>query len=319
MLHVVQSRSRWRRLAVTATIGVRRWLPAGRWGEAAAAILGSLFERGKLPRFRQPDLFNDHLLKLRADGSLSDPLRQFITDKEYAKYFVAGIVGRQYNLATLAVLTSDAEVDQLILNRFPCVVKPTHLSGPVLICLDSCTVVDRALLKSWLRVDYYREKREANYRFLRRKIIIEEYFSTDGRTPPRDYKIFCFHGCPRLIQVDADRFRKHTRNFYDTAWNRLPITLRYPARAGDDRKPRNLDEMIDVARRLSQPFESIRIDMYTDDHVVKVGELTSCHGGGTELIQPAAAESWLGALFARRVPEPGLSGLAEVLDGVSGK
>ena len=57
--------------------------------------------------------------------------------------------------------------------------------------------------------------------------------------------------------------------------------------------------MIDVARRVSKPFASIRVDLYADDGAVKVGELTTCHGGGTELIQPAVAESWLGDLFER--------------------
>ena len=50
------------------------------------------------------------------------------------------------------------------------------MSGPVVICLDVQTPVDRALLRCWLHTDYYKEKREANYRHLRRKIIVEEFF-----------------------------------------------------------------------------------------------------------------------------------------------
>ena len=38
-------------------------------------------------------LFNDRLLKIKLDGSLLDPLRQFITDKEYVKYYVSAVVG----------------------------------------------------------------------------------------------------------------------------------------------------------------------------------------------------------------------------------
>lgn len=291
----------------------RRYLPAGTWGDAVAASLASIFERGRMPRLSNPELFNDHILKLKAYGSLLDPLHQFVTDKEYVKYYVASIVGSEYNLETFSILHTDAEVDRLELKRFPCILKPTHLSGPVLICLDPDTPVDRALLKQWLRLDYYRISREANYRFLEPKIIVEEFFSTDGRTPSKDYKIFCFHGRPRLVQVDADRARHHVRNLYDMAWNRLPITIHYPAGSEDDPRPRCLDEMSDVASRLSQPFASMRIDMYTDDRTVKIGELTSCHGGGTEWIQPAAAEFWLGKLFEQQVTEPGLSGLTRVL------
>ena len=297
MVHIMQTRSLWRRLGVAAISRAKRRLPAACWADALAAILDSVFQRGRFPRFRSPKMFNDHLLKLRADGSLLDPLRQFVTDKEHMKSYVAGAVGTRYVLETFAVLHAEHELDELRLSRFPCVIKPTHMSGPVVICLDAQTPVDRALLRRWLHTDYYKEKREANYRHLRPKIIVEEYFSRDGRTPPRDYKIFCGFGRPRLIQVDADRFRNHTRNVYDLEWNRLPMTIKYPAGTEDDPKPPRLDEMIDVARLLAQPFTSIRVDLYADERAVKVGELTSCHGGGTELIQPAAAEAWLGEMF----------------------
>ena len=268
-----------------------------------------------MPSFRTPRLFNDHLLRLKADGSLTDPLRQFITDKEYAKYYVAGIVGWKYAMQTFAVLRSGEEVDRLVLNRVPCVIKPTHLSGPVLIYLGPETPIDRKVVKQWMRVNYYRVSRESNYRNLERKVIVEEYFSEDGRTVPRDYKIFCFHGCPKVIEVDSDRFRHHTRNLYDTAWNRLPIAIGYPPGLEDEPKPTHLEQMIEVARKLSKPFTSIRVDMYADESGVKVGELTNCHGGGTERIQPSAAESWLGSLFEKGVVRPYRPRLMELING----
>ena len=233
---------------------------------------------------------------------MREPLRRYVTDKEHVKNYVAGVVGVEYTLETYAVLRNNQEVDGFVFERVPCVIKPTHMSGQVVICVDPDTRVDRALLKRWLKTDYYRRTREANYRHLARKVIVEEFFSQDGRTVPQDYKIFCFHGCPRLIQVDSGRFRHHTRNFYDLVWNRLPFTIAYPAGDEDDAKPRHLDEMIEVARRLAEPFPSIRVDLYVDDQSMKVGELTNCHGGGTEVIEPAVAESWLGDLF--NLPKP---------------
>ena len=274
-----------------------RCLPAARWSDPVVAVIEYVIQHGRLPRLRNPALFNDRLLKLKVDGSLLQPLRQFVTDKEHVKYYVAGVVGREYTLETFDVLRNEGDVDRFLLKQVPCVVKPTHMSGPVLICVDAETPIDRSLLKGWLRSDYYRSSREGNYRFLERKIIVEEFFSEDRRTPPQDYKIFCFHGCPKLIEVDADRFLNHTRNFYDTAWNRLRLIVKYPAGAYEDPKPRHLNVMLDIARRLSTPFSSIRVDMYANDNAVKVGELTNCHGGASELIEPTEAELWLGDLF----------------------
>ena len=40
--------------------------------------------------------------------------------------------------------------------------------------------------------NFYEDGRRQNYRYLRQKIIVEEFLSEDGRTPAMDYKIFCF-------------------------------------------------------------------------------------------------------------------------------
>ena len=286
-------------LIVRAMIfALRTVLPTTRWGDRNFALMEYMLWMRRIPRVRNPARFNERLLKMKLDGSLFDPLRQYITDKEYAKQYIAAVVGGAHTPRTIAVLRSDSEIDRFVPNDLPCVFKPTHLSGgQVLFQLDSNSNVDRRTLKKWLRRGWYRRTREGNYRYLERKIIVEEYFSGPEGRVPRDYKVFCFHGCPKLIEVDSGRFVKQTRNFYDTSWNRLKLTVKHPAGVEDDARPRHLELMLELARRLSEPFSSIRVDMYASDTDVKVGELTNCHGGGHELIQPDAAELWLGDLF----------------------
>ena len=289
-----------RRLSVKgiASRAVRR-LPAAGWSDRAISMLEFVIRHGRFPRLRNPVLFNDRLMKVKLDGSLLDPLRQFVTDKEYVKYYVAGVVGKEYTLETFEVLRDESDVDGFTVKQAPCVIKPTHMSGPVILYADLNTSIDRSLLRRWLRSDYYRNSREANYRFLERKIIVEEFFPGRNGSVPQDYKIFCFHGEPKLIEVDADRFVNHTRNFYDTAWNRVRLTVKYPAGNYADPKPRHLEAMLTVAHRLAKPFSSIRVDMYANEDALKVGELTNCHGGGGELVGPEGAELWLGNLFER--------------------
>lgn len=280
-----------------------RWLralPSARWCDCVVGILEFVNRHRRLPRLRNPELFNDQLLKLKLDGSLLDPLRQFVTDKEYVKYYVAGVVGKAYTLETFDVLRSDDDISRFSVRHVPCVIKPTHMSGPVIVCTERDATFDRGVLREWLRSDYYRKSREVNYKFLKPKIIVEEFFSDDRRTVPQDYKIFCFCGEPKLIEVDSDRFVDHTRNFYDPSWNRVELTVKYPAGRTPDPRPAQLEKMLEVARRLSRPFQSIRVDMYANDFMVKVGELTNCHGGGGELIRPEGAERWLGAMFDDR-------------------
>lgn len=63
---------------------------------------------------------------------------------------------------------------------------------------------------------------EQQYFYIPRKIIAEEYIEElSGNL--YDYKIHCFHGEPKLIQVIGDRdLTAHTGEeaFFDTDWKR---------------------------------------------------------------------------------------------------
>ena len=257
----------------------------------------------RMPRYGNPSLFNDCLFRLRNDGTLLSPLRQFVTDKEYVKTYIGGRVGWQYALKTLAIVRTDEEIDRLGLRSFPCVIKPSHMSGQVILVSDQHVRLDRAALKRWLRTDYYRVSRESNYRYLEPKILVEEFFDDGGRSVPRDFKVHCFGGVPRLIQVDSGRFVRHTRNWYDVSWKRLDLEWAYPQGQVADARPKCLEVMLELARSLSQSLSYIRVDMYTDDSTVKVGELTSCPDGAKRRMLPRSAELRLGAMLARELSQ----------------
>jgi TupA-like ATPgrasp len=56
----------------------------------------------------------------------------------------------------------------------------------------------------------------------------------------------------------------------------MAFSLSYPRFKGIISKPKNLDHMLEIAKELSKPFEFIRVDLYTNDHEILVGELTNC-------------------------------------------
>ena len=193
---------------------MRRFLPKNLWGDR---IYGRYIFRSRLQRDPEfpPVKFNDHLFAWKTSDACYDPLIQFVTDKEYAKLYIAATAGKEYVTKTYRILRSKEDLKEFSLDRFPCILKPTHSSGQVLVCPDASTTLDRAELEKWFEIDYYKSKREPNYRHLAPKIIVEEFFSEDSRTVPNDYKIFCIRGIPKFIQVDGDRFSGHTRNLYD--------------------------------------------------------------------------------------------------------
>ena len=275
----------------------RRFLPHNAWGDREFCRRRFVRRHGRSPNPHKPERINDHLYRLKTDGSLLDPLCQFVTDKEFAKLYIAHTVGPDYLPETYRVLRNADDIEAFVPDRVPCVVKPTHLSGAVLFHTDADESVDRDLLSEWLDTERYSGSREANYRYLRPKIIVEEFLSEDGLSAPKDYKLFCFHGVPKMIQVDSGRSHRHTRNLYDPNWHRLPASWHYPPGETDDPRPEPLEGMLEVASRLSAPFSFVRVDLYAIATEVKVGELTFCPGGANEVMRPPAADIELAKLF----------------------
>ena len=276
---------------------LRNVLPKSDLGDAAFAWFRHCSRHRRLPRVRKPRIFNDYLYRTKVDGTLSDPFRRFVSDKEFVKIYISATVGKQYICETIEVLRNSSDIDQFIPNRLPCIIKPTHASGLAMICTTESSSLDRAALRKWLKLDYYAKTREQNYKYLTPKIIVEEFFTADGTTPPSDYKLFCFDGMPKLVQADSNRFSKHTRNLYDTEWNLQPFSLSKPNGSVSDERPVALAQMLDVAAKLAAPFRFIRVDMYVMGNEIKVGELTNCPDGGIGKVTPPSAERFLGALF----------------------
>lgn len=271
-------------------------MPRNAWGDREFNRRRFVRRQGRSPSPHEPRRFTDYLYRIKVDGSLTDPLRQFATDKEFAKLYIAHTVGPDYLPETYRILRNADDIEAFIPDRVPCVVKPTHLSGAALFHTDADQTIDRDLLRAWLNGGYYRGSREANYRYLRPKIIVEEFLSEDGLSVPKDYKLFCFHGVPKLIQVDSGRFGEHTRNFYDMRWNRLPMTYHYPS-GSEDEEPLLLEEMSQVASRLASGFSFVRVDLYASRTRICAGELTFCPEGANAPLLPGAADIELAKLF----------------------
>jgi hypothetical protein len=133
-------------------------------------------------------------------------------------------------------------------------------------------------LNHWLRNSYYRipnKLAEYAYKDIVPKFFIEEFLETSNREIPSDYKFFCFHGECKIVQVDSERFKVHTRDMFDLDWNLLPFTFTYPNSAIIPTRPKSFEEMIRIAESLSEGFDFIRVDLYNINGRIVFGELTN--------------------------------------------
>ena len=72
---------------------------------------------------------------------------------------------------------------------------------------------------------------------------------------------------------------------------------RHPNIPHDIPRPEKLEEMLDIARRLSQGLRHIRIDLYAVKDRIFFGEMTFFHGYGMEVFRPRSFEEHMGDLI----------------------
>jgi hypothetical protein len=226
------------------------------------------------------------LYRIKTSDEIYDPLRVFVSDKEFVKLYVKAIAGDQFNVPTIKVLHSIEEVKNY---EFPsdCCIKPTHLSGKVILRRKK-SPINYDEINSWFKRTYSHTTREGNYKTLKHKVIVEPLvFDNENLC---DYKIFCNYGIPKLIQVDFDRYINHTRKFYDSDWNEMPFSIIYPLSSYQLEKPKNLDKMLALAGLLSSNFNFVRVDLYSNGEECLVGEITNCSENATGFFIPKSGE-----------------------------
>ena len=155
-------------------------------------------------------------------------------------------------------------------------------------------------VNSWLNLKDINAGREWAYTGIKESVIIAEEYLENPVAPEsglEDYKFMCFNGEPRFIVHDGDRFIGHKRNIYDTEWNNLHIDSDCESFSGDTPKPENLNEMLDVARLLSNEFPFVRVDLYNVKGKIYFGELTFYPWSGYVRFNPSDFDLKMGELF----------------------
>ena len=265
--------------------------PKTRWFDWLFLFIQFLRDHRRLPR-RSGGTLNDAYFHILTSNAILDPVRVFVSDKALVKEYVAARIGAQHNVETVAVLDSFEAARDF---AYPpnCVIKPTHMSGEVILRRNS-SPVDFEQVRRWFGMSYYDSSREANYRNLWRRVIVEPFIF--GRESVEDFKIFCLHGRPLVVQVDFDRHTGHTQNLYTADWELLPFAITCPIGPGLPR-PGNLAPLLEMAAKLSAEFSLVRIDLYTDGQTILVGEITNVHQSGRGKFNPPSGEAVMSRIF----------------------
>ena len=283
-----------------------RWLP-----DATYLKLLYRFRMGHRLDLKNPQTFTEKLQWLKLYNR--KPEYTTMVDKHAVKQHVANIIGEEYIIPTLGVWDRPEDIDWYSLpNQFVLKTTPGGGGGGVVICKDK-TTFDKASaiakLKESMASEIYSGLREWPYKNVPKRIIAEKFMAPE-KSPAHqdltDYKFFCFNGEAKYCQVIRDRHTKETIDFYDMEWNHQEFVGLLPQSNIADSisngltsvaRPKNLDEMKEICRKLSKEIPFVRVDLYVIDDKNYFGELTLYPASGMGVFTPEEWNDKLGDLL----------------------
>lgn len=234
-----------------------------------------------------PKTFNEKLQWLKIHDR--NPLYTKLVDKYEVKDYVAGLIGKEHIIPTYGVWE---RFDEINFDELPSqfVLKTTHDSGGIVICKDKERFdykKARRKLNNSLKRNYFYKMREWPYKSVEPRILAEKFMVDESGVELKDYKVLCFNGVPKLIELHQGRFTDaHYQDFYDTEWNKTSINqIGESSRPDVEPRPSCLDEMLSLSRRLSVGMPHVRVDWYIVHDQLLFGEFTFYDASGFDLFQ----------------------------------
>lgn len=265
---------------------------------------------GYAPDFQNPKGFNEKIQWLKLYDNT--PLKGILADKFSVRAWVKEKIGEEYLIPLLGVYDKFEDIDFSNLpDKF--VLKTNHASSTNVLVKDKkkLNLLETKLkFRRWLSTNYaFKMGFELHYGLIKPKIVYEKFM---GNGDLIDYKFFCFMGGVKFVWVDTGRYTNHKRNLYDLNWNEMEFTYDKYEKT-DVLRPKNLEKMIEFARKLSTGFSFVRVDFYEIDGHLYFGEMTFTSSSGMDKFYPEKYDQIVGSYLQlpKKSPLP-LSEIAKI-------
>lgn len=267
-------------------------------------FLRFIFTHKYIPSLSKPNSFSEKIIYRKFN--VDPKLLSILVDKYTVRSYVKEKVGDKY-LIPLYLVTDNIDISDFEKLPSEFVIKTSNGGGGENVKLiENKNTTDLNHLSEtfnqYLTIKAGHGVDEHFYDIENPQVIIEKLMRhKDGRFPS-DYKIHVFNKkneTKTIIQIDEDRFGNHKRSLFDINKQKLNFDIqpKYESVKSDYNWPDNFDEMIDVAKKLSEDFKYVRVDLYNIDGSIFFGELTFCHGSGWEPLSSKEADFLLGSYW----------------------
>lgn len=237
-----------------------------------------------------PKTFNEKLWWLKIN--YRTPLMTECSDKVQVRNYIQRI-GLGYILNDIQGVYDKAEDIPFRCLTGKSFIKCNHVSGTNAIydANNPSVLNKKKFIQEFNRAlsrNYFYQSREWNYKNIEPKIIVEKFIETQADL--LDFRFLCFNGEVKLIFVDIDTASsdgKHNPKAKRNIYNKDFVLQKFIVgreNFNEDlvKKPINLNEMVKIAEKISNPFPFCRVDLYNNDGEIKFGEITFYPGGATQ-------------------------------------
>lgn len=234
-----------------------------------------LRELGEFPDLINCRDFNDRIQWLKLFDQDAEIVR--CSDKIKVRDYVRERVGDDYLNDIYQVHNHFDEIDfDALPNAF--VVKTNHDSGTVLLVRDKSTFDRKAArerIDRSLKHVYGWQNGEWAYSYIKPQVLVEEFINPQLDKPPADYKFHCVNGEVAWLQYIFDRGQDTKECIVDI--NGIATFEHFDQNMQHSEvfsRPIAWEKLLACARKLSNGFKYVRVDLFERDGHISVGELT---------------------------------------------
>lgn len=252
---------------------------------------------GKFPDLRNPETINEKLQVLKLGKYYNNDRVTECVDKYKVKEWLINDC-KIKDLKFAAVYAAFDSVETFMsfdFKKLPdkFVVKCNHGCGYNYICLNK-NVLDLEDLflkmKTYFNEEFWKLYAEYQYRFIKKKIFIEEYIEPIDHT----YKLYCFDGKAKFLYIsnsDSEGNVDVYLDYFDINFNHLPISLDGHLHCQEKiQKPLCWERIIEISEILAKEFPFVRVDLYESNNEIYFSEMTFFPTGGYMKLLPAGTD-----------------------------
>lgn len=264
------------------------------------------YTKGKTLNLENPLTFSEKSQWLKLYDQ--DPRKNIYSDKYAVREHIKDVLGEEYLIPLIKIDGKDYfdKFEEIDFDKLPnsFVIKCNHGSHMNIIVKDKSVLTKKDLksfekkIKRWMNIDYsFYVSLETQYLGIKPRIIIEEY--VDGIN--KDYKFMCFNGKCEYFWINENVV--DDKNATCTTFNRDLSIADFNMNVGwrkdilDKNLPKNINEMILIADKLSEDFCFVRVDLYEIKGKIYFGELTFNSAAGYDVPYPEKYDKVLGDLM----------------------